>query len=92
MNILDHFSQSLKTIFWVKVLNFLKADAYSDLGIFLTLYPGWKNSDPQHCIKTVVLLMYRTYYYSGRVPLMQNILDLELVNSCSYSQSSPTKE
>ena len=31
---LDHISESLKTIFWVKILKFFVAD------------PGWKNSDP----------------------------------------------
>jgi hypothetical protein len=37
MNIPDH-------IFWVKILIFFDADPGS--GIFLTLDPGWKNSDP----------------------------------------------
>jgi hypothetical protein len=44
MNILDHISESLETILWVKILKFLDADA--DPGIFLTLDPGWKNSNP----------------------------------------------
>jgi hypothetical protein len=57
MKIPDHISESLKTIFWVKkILKFFDADPGS--GIFLTLDPGWKNSDPgsgipipdsQHC-------------------------------------------
>ncbi len=36
-NIPDHISESLETIFWVKILKFLDADAnaYPDL--------GWKN-------------------------------------------------
>jgi hypothetical protein len=34
MNIPDHISESLETIFWVKILKFFNAD------------PGWKNSDP----------------------------------------------
>jgi hypothetical protein len=51
MNILDHISESLETIFWVKK---------PGSGIFLTLDPGWKKitgpgsginiPDPQHCI------------------------------------------
>jgi hypothetical protein len=38
MNIPDHISESLETIFWVKILNFFDADA--DPGIFMTLDPG----------------------------------------------------
>jgi hypothetical protein len=38
MNIPDHNSVSLKTIFGVKILKFFDADA--DPGIFLTLDPG----------------------------------------------------
>jgi hypothetical protein len=41
----DHISESLETIFWVKILQFFDAD------------PGWKKfgsginiPDPQHCI------------------------------------------
>jgi hypothetical protein len=40
----DHISESLKTIFWVKILKFLDPDPGS--GIFLTLDPRWKKSDP----------------------------------------------
>ncbi len=43
-NIPDHISESLETIFCIKILKFFDADA--DPGIFLTLDPGWKNSDP----------------------------------------------
>jgi hypothetical protein len=42
VNILHHIFESLETIFWVKILKFFDADP----GIFLTLNPGWKNSDP----------------------------------------------
>ncbi len=38
MNILDHISESLETIFWVKILKFF--DANEDPEIFLTLDPG----------------------------------------------------
>jgi hypothetical protein len=38
MNIPDHISESLQTIFWVKILKFFDADA--DPGIFLSLDPG----------------------------------------------------
>jgi hypothetical protein len=38
MNIPDHISESLETIFGVKILKFFDADA--DSGIFLTLDPG----------------------------------------------------
>ncbi len=38
MNIPDHISESLETIWWVKILTFFDADA--DPGIFLTLDPG----------------------------------------------------
>ncbi len=42
MNILDHFSGSLETIVWFKNTNILRCGS----GIFLSLDPGWKNSDP----------------------------------------------
>ncbi len=38
MNILDHISESLETIIWVKILKFYDAD--TDPGIFLTLDLG----------------------------------------------------
>jgi hypothetical protein len=46
VNIPDHISESLKTIFGLKILKFFNADPYPGSGIFLTLNPGWKNSDP----------------------------------------------
>jgi hypothetical protein len=45
MNIPDHFSEILETIFKVKILKFFNADPDPVSGIFFTLYPGWKNSD-----------------------------------------------
>jgi hypothetical protein len=42
MNIPDNFSESLETVFWVKIFNFFDADP-----IFLIRDPGWKNSDPK---------------------------------------------
>jgi hypothetical protein len=42
MNIPDHFSESLKTIFWVKNTEILSSGSE----IFFTRAPGWKNSDP----------------------------------------------
>jgi hypothetical protein len=41
-----HISESLETIFWVKILTFFDANPDPGSGIFLTLDPGWKNSDP----------------------------------------------
>jgi hypothetical protein len=51
MNIPEHISESLETIFWVKILKFFDADP--DPEIFLTRDPGWKKfginiPDPQH--------------------------------------------
>jgi hypothetical protein len=48
MNIPDHISVSLETIFGLKILQFFDADADPDpgSGIFLILDPGWKHSDP----------------------------------------------
>jgi hypothetical protein len=53
MNIPDHISESLETIFWVKILKFVDPDRGSR--IFLTRSPGWENfgsginsPDPQH--------------------------------------------
>ncbi len=62
LNVPDHISESLKTIFWVKlkILKFFDADQDPDpgirnlfnpgSGIFLTLDLGWKNSDPGYRI------------------------------------------
>jgi hypothetical protein len=46
MNIPDHISESLETIFLAKNDEFFAADPNSGSGIFLTVDPGWKNSDP----------------------------------------------
>jgi hypothetical protein len=55
MNIADYISESLETIFWVKIHKFFDADPDPGSGIFLTLDPGWKIFgsginilDPQH--------------------------------------------
>jgi hypothetical protein len=69
MNILDHISESLETIFWVKILKFCDADA--DPGSGNLYYPGSgmeKNLDSgsvinipnqQHCwIRTLILNIY----------------------------------
>ena len=41
-NILDHISQSLETIFWVKLVLKLFDDADPQIRESLTLDPGWK--------------------------------------------------
>jgi hypothetical protein len=60
VNILKHTSDSLETIFWVKIFKFFEADA--DPGIFLTLDPGWKKFGPginvpdqQYCLHVNIL-------------------------------------
>ncbi len=40
MNIPDHISESLETIFWVKILKFFDVDPDPGSGIFVTLDPG----------------------------------------------------
>jgi hypothetical protein len=45
VNIPDHISESLKTIFWVKYLNSFMQMQIQDSGTFLILDPGWKNAD-----------------------------------------------
>jgi hypothetical protein len=40
MNILDHISESLETIFWVKILKFFDKDADPDQG-------SWNLFDPE---------------------------------------------
>jgi hypothetical protein len=47
MNILDHISESLETILWVKNTKFF--DVNPDPGSFLPWIwdPGWKKSDKQ---------------------------------------------
>jgi hypothetical protein len=44
MNIPEHISESLETIFGLQIFQFFDPDPGS--GILLTLDPGWKNSDP----------------------------------------------
>jgi hypothetical protein len=39
----DYISESLKTIFWVKILKFSYAD------------PGWKNSDPRSGMEKILI-------------------------------------
>jgi hypothetical protein len=46
INIPDPISESLEIIFCVKIHNFFDADPDPGSGIFLTVDPGWKNSDP----------------------------------------------
>ncbi len=54
MNIPDHISESLETIFCVKILKFYSADA--DPGIFLTLDPGsWIRDSGMEKIRIVDL-------------------------------------
>jgi hypothetical protein len=63
MNILDHISESLETIFWVKILKFFDTDPGSSN--LLALDPGWKKFDlgtginipnPQHWAKIFIFL------------------------------------
>ncbi len=60
MDIPDHFSESLETVFRLKILKFFDADLDPGFGILATLdrVPGWKKldlgsriniPDPQHC-------------------------------------------
>jgi hypothetical protein len=63
MNILEHISESLETMFWVKILKFF--DACSDPGSGNLFDPGWKKfgseihiPDPQHCQKESDLSKY----------------------------------
>ncbi len=55
MNISDHISESLETIFWVKIVKFLDADVDPDPGIFLSLDlgSGINIPNPQQCIQVV---------------------------------------
>ncbi len=48
VNIQDHFSWILETIFQLKIFKFFDADLDPGSAIFLTWIrdPGWKNSDP----------------------------------------------
>jgi hypothetical protein len=57
MNIPDHVSERLETIFWVKILKVFDAHPDSGSGTLLNLDPGWKKlgsgtniPDPQHYI------------------------------------------
>jgi hypothetical protein len=46
INSLDHISKSLVTFSGLKILKILVVGPDPGSGTFLTLYPGWKNSDP----------------------------------------------
>jgi hypothetical protein len=53
MNILDHISESLETIFWIKILKFFDADAEPVFGNLFEPRSGIREKhlpDPQHCI------------------------------------------
>jgi hypothetical protein len=60
MNIPDHISESLETIFWVKTLELFDEDPDPGTRVCLTLDPGWKNSDPdpQHCLRVRYFLYF----------------------------------
>jgi hypothetical protein len=52
----DHISESLQTIFWVKILKFFDADPGSGMEKIWIRDPGWKKfgsginiPEPQHC-------------------------------------------
>jgi hypothetical protein len=53
MNNPDHISDSLETIFWVKILKFFDADPGSGMGKIRIRDPksGINISDPQHCYR-----------------------------------------
>jgi hypothetical protein len=58
MNNLDHISESLQPIFWVKILKFFDADPGSRSRDGKNSDPGWKKfgsginiPDPRHCMK-----------------------------------------
>jgi hypothetical protein len=38
----DHFSESLETIFWVKICKYMDADPGSGMEKILIRAPGWK--------------------------------------------------
>jgi hypothetical protein len=51
MNNPDHISESLETIFWVKILKFFDADPGSGLEKLRIWDSGWKKiPDQQHCL------------------------------------------
>jgi hypothetical protein len=58
INIPDYISKTLVTIFGLQIIKFFVADPDPGSVVFLTMDPGWKNSeqgsvinipDPQHC-------------------------------------------
>jgi hypothetical protein len=56
MNIPDHISKSLETIFWLKILKFFDADPGSEMEKIRIRDLGWEKfgsginiPDPQHC-------------------------------------------
>jgi hypothetical protein len=61
INIPDHISESLETIFGFKIPKFFYADFHPGSGIFFTRDPGWKiwirdplnNPDPQQLKNTL---------------------------------------
>jgi hypothetical protein len=84
MNISDHFSQSLETIFGLKLF-----DADPGSGIFLTQDPGWEKfgsginiPDPQHCCYGV------GGHHSKNVPEHTSKLHLWIVFSLDFKTFS----
>jgi hypothetical protein len=69
MNIPDHISESLGTIFWVKILRKISSMRIRDPGIFLTLDPGWKKFGSGSATLTVryrlVTLFFFLFYKYG---------------------------
>jgi hypothetical protein len=64
MNIPDHISEGLETIFWVKILEFFDADPDPGSGIFLSLDPskfgsGIRNKHPE----SATLIKMSVYYF-----------------------------
>jgi hypothetical protein len=51
MNIPDHISESLETIFWVKILKFFDEDTGSGMGKIRIR--DRKNLDPQHWVRLI---------------------------------------
>jgi hypothetical protein len=70
MNNPDHISESLETIFWVKILKFFDADPGPGSFRPWILDPGWENSDPGYKHpESATLYIISDHRETNRVPV-----------------------
>jgi hypothetical protein len=81
MNIPDHISESLETLFLVKIIKFFYGDP--DLGsrIFLTLDPGWKK------FGSGINIPYPLYLQNNRLPSFLSSVEPDVENPFAFTRT-----